>query len=70
MINDTFWDLLFGQIARMISWAQSTSAVSFTYEGKTYSLTWFALWVSFIIVTLIADIILWFNKRGKVDKDD
>ena len=69
MISDTFWNALFSQLAQIISWAQNTSAVSFTYNGTTYNLTWFMVWVSFIIVTLIIDVVLWFQRRGVNDDD-
>lgn len=69
MISDTFWNALFNQLAQIISWAQNTSAVSFTYNGTTYNLTWFMVWVSFIVVTLIIDVVLWFQRKGVNDDD-
>ena len=69
MLNDTFWAALFSQLAEIITWAKSTPAVSFTYDGTTYNLTWFMVWVSFIVVSLLIDVLLWFNKKGEKDDD-
>ena len=69
MVNNTFFDALFNQLAQIVTWAKTTPAVSFTYNETTYNLTWFMVWVSFIVVTLIVDVVLWFNKRGEKDDD-
>lgn len=69
MVGQVFWDALADQLARIYTWMTSTQAVSFTYEGTTYSLSFFAVFISLLVVLILVNLAFWFVDNGD-DSDD
>lgn len=54
------WDFLFSQIQVFISWMKATSAVTWSDSNGTHSISWFVLFISFLLLQLFINVVFFF----------
>lgn len=54
------WDFLFSQIQVFITWMKGTSAVTWQDANGTHSISWFVLFISFLLLQLFINVVFFF----------
>lgn len=71
MANDTLWNLFFSTFTRIYDWMTTTNAVSWTDSNGTHSLTFFSVFVSYLLINLFISVIFFFvDHHDALDSDD
>lgn len=65
MVGDDFWTFLFSQFRNIYLWMVNTPAVTFTpSEGETMSVSFFALYITYLVVQVLISVGFFFVKYG------
>lgn len=71
MVGDSIWQLFFNTFARIYTWMSSTDAVSWTDSTGTHSLTFFDVFISYLLINLFISVIFFFvDHHNALSSDD
>lgn len=65
MVTQDFWTFLFQQYYNIYVWMRETQAVSYSpVEGVTLSVSFFALFISYLVLQVLITLVFFFVKYG------
>lgn len=65
MVTADFWTFLFSQFYQVYVWMRDTPAVSYSpVEGVTLSVSFFALFISYLVIQVLITLVFFFVKYG------
>lgn len=71
MLGDWFWNYLFNSFTYIVNLLKTTAIISWTDDaGASHTISFFAVLVSYLIVQVIINVVLFFNNTGVFDGDD
>lgn len=60
MVGTAFWTALFNALAHLYNWAVSTSAVSWSDDSGSHSISFFTVWISLTVLEIVIGVIFAF----------
>lgn len=71
MVGDSVWNLFFSTFSIIYDWMTTTNAVIWTDSRGTHSLTFFSVFVSYLLINLFISVIFFFvDHANALDVDD
>lgn len=60
MVGASFWNALFDALVHLYNWAINTSAVSWSDDSGSHSISFFTVWISLTVLQIVISVIFAF----------